>query len=32
MRADGRQRDDELRRLDLIPDFVELAHGSVPCE
>ena len=29
MRADGRQRDDELRRLDLIPDFVELAHGSV---
>ena len=29
MRADGRQRDDELRRLDLIPDFVELANGSV---
>jgi ribonuclease PH len=29
MRADGRQRDDELRPLDLIPDFVELAHGSV---
>jgi ribonuclease PH len=29
MRADGRQRDDELRTLDLIPDFVELAHGSV---
>jgi ribonuclease PH len=29
MRADGRQRDDELRQLDLIPDFVELAHGSV---
>ena len=27
-RADGR-RDDELRPLDLIPDFVELAHGSV---
>ncbi len=29
MRNDGRQRDDELRRLDLIPDFVELANGSV---
>jgi ribonuclease PH len=29
MRADGRQRDDELRPLDLVPDFVELAHGSV---
>ena len=29
MRNDGRQRDDELRRLDLIPDFVELATGSV---
>ena len=29
MRADGRQHDDELRALDLIPDFVELAHGSV---
>jgi ribonuclease PH len=29
MRADGRQHDDELRQLDLIPDFVELAHGSV---
>jgi ribonuclease PH len=28
-RADGRARDDELRSLDLIPDFVELAHGSV---
>ena len=27
-RADGR-RDDELRPLDLLPDFVELAHGSV---
>ena len=27
-RNDGR-RDDELRALDLIPDFVELAHGSV---
>ena len=29
MRADGRQHDDELRPLDLMPDFVELAHGSV---
>ena len=29
MRADGRQHDDELRPLDLIPDFIELAHGSV---
>jgi ribonuclease PH len=29
MRADGRQRDDELRPLDLLPDFVELATGSV---
>ena len=28
MREDGR-RDDQLRSLDLIPDFVELAHGSV---
>jgi ribonuclease PH len=27
-RNDGR-RDDQLRPLDLIPDFVELAHGSV---
>jgi ribonuclease PH len=27
-RADGR-RDDELRPLDLTPDFIELAHGSV---
>ena len=27
-RADGR-RDGELRPLDLVPDFVELAHGSV---
>ncbi len=27
-RGDGR-RDDELRPLDLAPDFVELAHGSV---
>ena len=29
MRADGRQHDDELRALDLMPDFIELAHGSV---
>ena len=29
MRNDGRHRDDELRALDLIPDFVELANGSV---
>jgi ribonuclease PH len=29
MRNDGRHRDDELRKLDLIPDFVELATGSV---
>ena len=29
MRADGRQRDDELRRLELVPDWLELAHGSV---
>jgi ribonuclease PH len=29
MRTDGRQHDDELRRLDLLPDFVELATGSV---
>jgi ribonuclease PH len=28
-RNDGRSRDDELRALDLIPDFVELANGSV---
>ena len=28
-RNDGRARDDELRALDLIPDFVELANGSV---
>ena len=28
-RNDGRSRDDELRGLDLIPDFVELANGSV---
>ncbi len=29
MRNDGRHRDDDLRTLDLIPDFIELAHGSV---
>ncbi|HXH87040.1 MAG TPA: ribonuclease PH [Gaiellaceae bacterium] len=29
MRNDGRHRDDELRKLDLIPDFIELASGSV---
>ena len=29
MRADGRQRDDELRTLELVPDWLELAHGSV---
>ena len=29
MRNDGRARDDELRRLDLAPDFIELANGSV---
>ncbi len=29
MRADGRQRDDHLRKLDLVPDFIEQAHGSV---
>ena len=28
-RNDGRSRDDQLRVLDLIPDFVELANGSV---
>ena len=28
-RNDGRARDDQLRTLDLIPDFVELANGSV---
>ena len=28
-RNDGRSRDDQLRALDLIPDFVELANGSV---
>jgi len=29
MRADGRTRDDELRRLELLPDWLEQAHGSV---
>jgi ribonuclease PH len=29
MRNDGRPRDDQLRVLDLVPDFVELANGSV---
>ena len=29
MRNDGRQRDDELRPLELLPDWVEQAHGSV---
>ena len=29
MRADGRQRDDELRPLELVPDWLEQAHGSV---
>ena len=29
MRADGRPRDDELRPLELVPDWLELAHGSV---
>jgi ribonuclease PH len=29
MRADGRQRDDELRPLELLPDWLEQAHGSV---
>ena len=28
-RNDGRARDDQLRALDLIPDFIELANGSV---
>ena len=28
-RNDGRSRDDQLRALDLIPDFVEVANGSV---
>ena len=29
MRADGRQRDDELRPIELVPDWLEQAHGSV---
>ncbi|HYK06630.1 MAG TPA: ribonuclease PH [Gaiellaceae bacterium] len=29
MRADGRRRDDELRVLELVPDWLEQAHGSV---
>ncbi|HET9508014.1 MAG TPA: ribonuclease PH, partial [Gaiellaceae bacterium] len=29
MRNDGRVRDDELRALELLPDFIEQAHGSV---
>jgi ribonuclease PH len=29
VRADGRQRDDELRALELVPDWLEQAHGSV---
>jgi len=29
MRADGRHRADELRRLELLPDWLEQAHGSV---
>jgi ribonuclease PH len=28
-RADGRSRPDELRALDLQPDFLEYPHGSV---
>jgi ribonuclease PH len=28
-RADGRQREDELRPLELVPDWLEQAHGSV---
>ena len=28
-RADGRSRDDQLRRLELLPDWLEQAHGSV---
>jgi ribonuclease PH len=28
-RADGRARADQLRELDLVPDFIELANGSV---
>jgi ribonuclease PH len=29
VRNDGRQRDDELRTLELVPDWLEQAHGSV---
>ena len=29
MRADGRTRPDELRLLDLQPDFLEQPHGSI---
>jgi ribonuclease PH len=29
MRADGRQHDDELRALELVPDWLAQAHGSV---
>jgi ribonuclease PH len=29
VRADGRQRDDQLRTLELVPDWLEQAHGSV---
>ena len=29
MRNDGRSRDDALRALELVPDFIEAAHGSV---
>ena len=29
MRNDGRSRDDELRTLELVPDWLEQAHGSV---
>ncbi len=29
MRSDGRQRDDQLRPLELVPDWLEQAHGSV---
>jgi ribonuclease PH len=29
MRNDGRARDDELRTLELVPDWLEQAHGSV---
>ena len=29
MRSDGRQHDDQLRPLELVPDWLEQAHGSV---